>query len=475
MRRFFRALWRLFPLLAAVGLTMGLAACSQRLGWGVVLWAAPEAAAKAGSIVPVYIKSNIQKLYVVGAPDGSKKIELPLWQVEVFPSKAKAEARVKRFGENLSLYMIAARDGLPIREAPANSAKRVYRLREGQSVKVLDKAKGEAVTTGGEALPGDWYEVISDDGARGFVFSYAMKTYDESKEGPPASIAAKAPSGKVDLVFSRPWRPEYFQEMLDDQRVDLDLFTLRYGLFSDAVRKQIRIELPAASQVFNYDSISEDGGVYVFEGTPLKISIEGDRRLVVSWTEQAPAPVPAQGEQGGSSTPPSPVQASSYGAEGSASFTVPSLEPRDAIRLEELRQQKLLGSFLDKFGSDWASDAGGQLMLSRSRRLTWKERSALPTGFLPDTSSETGEIAFRLFIAGELEKNWDGAFSIRFDAKPSDSGGPPERAVWADLLYRITPEGLVLAPARPGFQGLTVTEADPRFDPVTFASVSKTK
>ncbi len=467
-------------LLAALCLSVAIPACSQRLGWGVVLWTSPDGSVKAGSVVPVFIKSNIQKLYVVGLPDGSRKLELPLWQIEVFPSKAKAEARIKAFGEYLSIYMVAARDGLPIREEPVNSARRVYRLKDGQTVKVLAKAKGEAVTTGGEALPGDWFEVISDDGTRGFVFSYAMKQYDESKEGPPESLVAKQASGKVDIVFSRQWRPEYFQEMLDDQRLDLDLFSLRYGMFSDSVRKQIRIELPAASQVFNYSAITEEGGAYLFEGTALRIIVEGDRRLVASWTDQAAQASLSPGTQdlAAAAVPAVPAAAlasASYGAEGSAAFVVPSLEPRDAIRLEELRRQKLMESFLDKFGTDWTSDAGGRLLLSRSRRITWTGRNALPTGFLPDTSSDTGEIAFRLFLSAELEKAWDGAFSIRFDAKASDSGGPPERSAWADLLYRITPEGLALAPARPGIQGLTVMEADPRFDPVTFASVSKTK
>ncbi|HET7838943.1 MAG TPA: SH3 domain-containing protein, partial [Rectinemataceae bacterium] len=399
-RRTYRATRLLVTLLAALGLAMGISACSGRLGWGVVLWTAPEGPVKAGSVVPVYIKSNIQKLYVVGLPDGSKKIELPLWQVELFPTKAKAEARVKRFGDYLGIYMVAARDGLPIREGPFGGARRVYRLREGQSVKVLDKVQGEAVTTGGEALPGDWYQVLSDDGTKGFVFSYAMRQYDESKEGPPAGLVTKAPSGRVDLVFSRQWRPEYFQEMLDDQRVDLDLFSMRFGIFADAVRKQIRIELPAASQIFNYDSISEDGGAYVFEGTPLRISLEGDRRLVATWTDQASAPPPTAGgqdqagqDQGSSSPPAAQASPSSYGFEGSAAFTVPSLEPREAIRLEELRQQRLLESFLDKFGSEWASDAGGRLLLSKSRRITWTERTALPTGVLPETPSDTGEIA----------------------------------------------------------------------------------
>ena len=240
------------------------------------MWTASDGPLPAGSIVPVYIKSNIQKVYVVGVPGTKgKKVELPLWQIELYPTRGKAAARAKSMGANISLYMVAARDGLPIRDRASNGGKRVFRLREGQSVKVLDKVEGETVSTGGETLPGSWYKVLSDDGTIGYVFSYAFQLYDESKEGPPAIAAAKeALSGRVDLIFSRSWRPEYFQEMLDDGRIDLDFFSQRFGVFVDAIRRQVRIELPAASQVFNYASITESDGTYAFEGTPLRVRIQ---------------------------------------------------------------------------------------------------------------------------------------------------------------------------------------------------------
>ena len=130
-----------------------LASCSPRLGWGLLLWTAPEGPLPAGSIVPVYIKSNIQKVYVVGVPGSkgkkAKKIELPLWQIELYPSRRKAAARVKAMGANISLYMVAARDGLPFATCPRTPGKRVYRLREGQSVKCSTRPRGKQVSTGG--------------------------------------------------------------------------------------------------------------------------------------------------------------------------------------------------------------------------------------------------------------------------------------------------------------------------------------
>jgi hypothetical protein len=468
-----------------------LASCSSRIGWGVVLWSSPEGSIPAGSVVPVYIKSNIQSLYVVGAPASRTKVELPLWQVELFGSKRAANARVAELGEYKSIYMVAARDGIPIRDKPNNStAAQVFRLREGQSVKVLAKAEGEAVSTGGKALAGEWYLVLADDGTRGYVYSFSFKSYDETKEGPPVIASSKKSlSGRVDLIFTRSWRPEYFQTMLDDERVDLDLFSLRYGLFVDSQHRQIRLELPGASELFAYSSISEADGVYSFEGSPLKARIESEKRLLLSWVDDAPgdaapapadaAAAPASPEDAGADAAASAVQApqddlSSYktdGADGRATLIVLDGEPREVIRLEELRRQRLLESFADA-GTDWSSTEAGRLDFSKNRRFTWTGRAGLPSGYLPDGLGDYGEVSFRLFLDKGLEGQWDGAFSLRFDPPLQAEPGTP-RPGWVDFAYRKTPEGLVMAPAVPGRLNLVVAAVDPSVEPLVLRAASR--
>ncbi len=65
-----------------------LASCARLEGWGLVIWSVKGTTAKAGSIVPVYLKSNISKTYMIGLPDDSKtKIEVPFATIEFFASK----------------------------------------------------------------------------------------------------------------------------------------------------------------------------------------------------------------------------------------------------------------------------------------------------------------------------------------------------------------------------------------------------
>lgn len=494
-RNRWRASFKAAALLSAALLCASLGAvllgsCSPRLGWGLLLWSAPEGPLSAGAIVPVYIKSNIQKVYVVGVPglkgkDRNKKIELPFWQLELYGSHRAAEARVKAMGANVSLYMKAARDGLPLRDKPSNTAKRVYRLREGQSVKVLEKAEGDVVSTGNQVLPGDWYEVLTDDGTIGYVFSYALRLYDEAKEGAPVLASAKqAVSGRVDLIFSRAWRPEYFQEMLDDGRVDLDYFTMRFGVFSDTVRRQIRIELPAASEVFNYTDISESSGFYVFEGTPLKIKIESDTRMVCYWSGPDPSlPVEAVPLAEGDASPGTDVQAPdtvvegyrSAGIGGSAAFAVLGTDPLEAIRLENLRRQKLLVAFVEDIGGLWTgpagaeSGSGGRLQIAKNGRFVWKGREGEAAALVPPELGEGGEIAFRLYLDPSLGSAWNGSFSLRFDQADSAKG----RQRWLDFLYRRSPVGLVLAPAFLLPASLVIAAADAKSQPLILESAAE--
>ncbi len=324
-----------------------------------------------------------------------------------------------------------------------------------------------------------------DDGTKGYVFSYAFRLYDEAKEGPPVIAAAKeALSGRVDLIFSRSWRPEYFQEMLDDGRIDLDFFSLRYGMFVDAIRRQIRIELPAASQVFNYTSITEADGTYAFEGTPLRIRIESDTRMSCSWTGADAAAkgdeVSAHTDEGttadaGADQAAAPAETAvegyeSAGSSGSAVFVVPAGDPLESVRLEALRRQKLLGAFVDEAGGSWrATDLSppgavgpGKLVINKNGRFTWKDRGAAASAFLPADAGDSGEIAFRLFLDPSLASTWNGALSLRFDQSDESSSRPK----WLNFLYRRSPAGLVLAPAATSPGSLVAQAANSQAEPL---------
>jgi len=505
-----------------------LGSCAPRLGWGVLLWSNQGSGLHAGTVVPVYIRSNIEKLYVVGVPGTNKKIEVPIWQLDLFRSKGAAQKSLAAFGSHTTGYLFATRDGLPIRETPTNAGKRVYRLRQGQSVKILSEAQGEAVSTGGATLEGSWFKVLTEDGTRGYAFSNTMRAYDELTEAPP-SLAATAdadPARRVDLVFSRVWRAEYFQTMIDEGRVDLDAVSPRFGLFADALRRQIRIELPTVSQVFNYTTIAQSGDVIVFEGSPLRIRFDGDKRLLADWSgaaegdarqdtiasvQAAPTSLAAPGQgasasalppktavgtaaaaaavpeqtPAASSAPPlgtsagaAPASAPPAATATKATFVVLTTDLRDEIRAEEIRRLNRLADFIAA-GASWtyqpsASDApaapgpatSSRLTLSHDGRFLWTGIEALPTAYLPGDLGvvEEGRVGGEATVRLALDPALGGGWEGAFSLRFDGTRD------WLDLLYRHEGRTLLVVPVAPGSVRDLMAGAAASLAPLAFSS-----
>ena len=73
-----------------------LTSCSGIIGYSVVLWNIGDQKITDGTVVPVYLKSNISHVYVISAPDSEEKIEVPLWKLSEPKSKGKAKKLAKR-------------------------------------------------------------------------------------------------------------------------------------------------------------------------------------------------------------------------------------------------------------------------------------------------------------------------------------------------------------------------------------------
>ena len=76
----------IFSVLLAFSLAL-ISSCSKIMGYSVLLWNIPEKGLQDGDVVPVYIRSNISHVYVIGTSEG--KFEVPLWQLTEPVSKSK--------------------------------------------------------------------------------------------------------------------------------------------------------------------------------------------------------------------------------------------------------------------------------------------------------------------------------------------------------------------------------------------------
>ena len=171
--------------LILISLLLIFTASCSRLGYGVLLWSLDDPPVDSGTVLPVYIKSNIEKKWVVGLPEttdsnNSFKFEIPLAQLEFSGNKRKAHEFAEIFAPHAMSYAESMLDGLPIRDAPDNNARRVYRLREGEVIKILGLSDGiPPIGTSGDPLPGDWFKVMTNDGVSGFCFSNRLRIYSQ--------------------------------------------------------------------------------------------------------------------------------------------------------------------------------------------------------------------------------------------------------------------------------------------------------
>jgi hypothetical protein len=380
--------------------------CSAREGWAVILWPPEGSALSHGVLAPVYFLSNITKTYAVGVPGSRAKEELELWRVERYTSRGKAKAAAATYAEIASLYGVATRDGLLLREKSDNKSEQVYRLKIGQEVKLLEQVKGELVETGGIQLEGNWYRALAGDGTVGYIFSNQL-TFWDAKDGPKPLIAIDKPEADEALskLFSTVWRPDYFDSMVASGLLDLASYQQRFGVFSYSVRKQIRVERPEFSKVYNYTSIArKDDGSYGLQPSGASFSFTATEGL--SFTPPA------------ADVPPMALEKAKEERGEDAVVTYLFINHKEDIQNviagEERKRLARLSAFVAK-GERYESDSYGVFIATRSARFTWVEYGPLSPSIIPEGAGGTGSIVMDMFLSPELIGAWDGAFTLYFE------------------------------------------------------------
>src|SRR5574344_2121800 len=94
----------LFPISLIVLTCFFICSCTGIKGYSVVMWNIPEHNLADGTIVPVYIKSNVSHVYVVRLPDSKEKVELPLWQLSEPQSRGKAKKLAQKYKAYKQVY-----------------------------------------------------------------------------------------------------------------------------------------------------------------------------------------------------------------------------------------------------------------------------------------------------------------------------------------------------------------------------------
>ncbi len=383
-----------FYFVFAILFTLLLTSCSDKvMGYSVVLWTIPEQQIKSGDIVPVYIKSNISHVYVIGTESG-EKIEVALWQLTDPVKKGKVKNVAAKYADNAATYASVKLDGLPCRAEPVNTAKQVYRLRKGEVIKILYKGNGQAPMAGKTALEGDWYRILTDDGTLGWCFSYNLNLYETDAAGQRIGGAEIVVEEEADdrwsVITSNTWYPDYFRTMIDGGNIDLSLIHPLYKFTIDEEGKKVSLNTSEIHESWDYDGFTKtDENEYSLNGISMKIIYRRSNYIVLRYTD-------------------------SSGKPQDLNFVTLSESVADIVNAEKTRRTQAYMQIWSH-GPIFSSSSYGKISFNEDGTFRWTGFKLLVPSVIDAGTKNTGSASVKYSLSKDLAASYDGVLTMKFD------------------------------------------------------------
>jgi hypothetical protein len=383
-----------------------LAACGPRaIGYGVLLWSPDEDSLETGAVLPVYEESRLKQSYTAGG--ASKETEkdtreLQAWRLRFFSGEKEARAFAAEFDSVKDFFATVNRNALPVREKADRLSLQVYRLRQNETIKILELS---TVPSDENGLQGYWYRVLTEEGVEGYCFNYYLTLFN-AKTNTVITTAQDVAQDAIAAILTSPWRPQFYREMADTGRIDLNRFRETYGLFFDDEPRQLRIALPGVSLSVPYSRVRRvSGDTYMAEGSDVQMNLRANMtELAVSFSHNT--------------------------SRKTETFVLFKENVEELIQKETGRRQNVLLAFLEN-GNVLRSDAYGEIAISDTGEFTWTGYERLTPSAISAGAGNSGAVEFSVFASGEAQNAYSGIITFRFDGT--------KRGV--NFFYRFTEQG----------------------------------
>jgi len=386
-------------LVLLVLVTIAFTGCNDKImGYSVALWNVPEYGIQGGDVIPVYIKSNISHVYIIGTSDGSKA-EVPLWQLTEPVKKSQIKNVAAKYAECAHTYASVKLDGLPCRAEAVNTSKQVYRLRKGEVIKVLYKQKGQAPMSGKKPLEGDWYRILTSDGTMGSCFSYNLNLYETditgNRIGGEEIVETVEQDYAIENVLNSVWYPDYFDTMIKAGNIDLSVIHPSYKFVIDQENKKVSLNWKNIHENWNYEGYTKtDDYQYALNNIPITIFYKKSSFIVVRYTGESGKP-----------------QELDYVTIGQ------SIE--DIITAEKDRRSQ---SYLQVWthGPVFKSSNYGKITFNEDGSFQWSGYKLLVPTVIDATAKNYGTVSVKYAISKTLAQSYDGVLTFKFDGMKNE-------------------------------------------------------
>lgn len=374
-------------ILTTILILLTLSGCGN-LGTAVVLWPPEDSRWKPGDLLTVKDESFLRNTYIVNLPEKRRlKEELDKWRLRLYRKEKEAVSFAAGMGEWQYVYGECLYQGLPMRSEPSNTASRIYRFREGDTMKILGREPGP-VPVGN--LEGYWYNIIAEGGIEGYVFDYYLRIM-RIQNGETEILNARSTDDPVlNNLLAEAWRPGMFEDMIANRQIDLNFFRPEYGLFPDVEEQTLTLQLPETSIVETWTEIVPAGPKrYDFLGTSFRITVNSENFISVQYNED--------------------------GTEHFEAFIRLYSSISDITDNERNRRDLILQQLLE-MGPVYGSRAYGELAIHDDGGFTWSGKSSLISrGIITSAAGNNGHLDFSYFKEPEIAGSHEGVLSLRFN------------------------------------------------------------
>ena len=416
---------------AAAGLLLAfcsafLISCKDKvMGYSLLLWNVPEYQLQSGDTLPVYIRSNISQVYVVGV--GQEKIEIPLWQLTEPVKKSKISSLEKKYEECAHTYASVKIDGLPCRAEPVNTAKQVYRLRKGEVIKLLYKGKGQAPMTGGQPLEGEWYRILTKDGTQGWCFSYNLNLYETDASGQQVGGQVIEEDAEDDnyynSILNKPWYPDSFSTMISSGNIDVTKLHPSYNFTIDTVNNKVSLNMSGIHESWDYTGYDKtDDFQYTLRDIPIIVVYKKASFIVVRYTGESGKPQ-------------------------ELNLVTLSEDINAIVAAEKQRRTDDYKKVASSTGN-LSSSSYGSLTLNTDGTFKWTGYKLLVPSIISAGAKNAGTCSVKYAVDKQLASSYDGVLTFKFEGSGDE----------VNFLYKLESDGLRLEDATDAtFNGILVT------------------